>query len=69
MNIKVISVIIMKHICDPSREKGRVGCHIEKFSFSAFRIENFMTNQEILTCWWVLDHFWSQNVQRRWVPP
>ena len=32
-------------------------------------IENFMTNQEILTCWWVLDHFGSQNVQRRWVPP
>ena len=27
-----------------------------------------MTNQEILTCWWVLDHFGSQNVQRRWVP-
>ena len=26
-----------------------------------------MTNQEILTCWWVLDHFGSQNVQRRWV--
>ena len=27
-----------------------------------------MTNQEILTCWWVLDHFGSQNAQRRWVP-
>ena len=24
-----------------------------------------MTNQEILTCWWVLDHFGSKNVQRR----
>ena len=28
-----------------------------------------MKNQEILTCWWVLDHFGSQNFQRRWVPP
>ena len=55
--------------CDPSHEKGRVGCHIVKFTFSAFYIENFMTNQEILTCWWVLDHFGSQNVQRRWIPP
>ena len=25
-----------KSICDPSREKGRVGCHIVKFTFSAF---------------------------------
>ena len=24
------------NICDPSREKGRVGCHIVKFTFSAF---------------------------------
>ena len=24
------------HICDSSREKGRVGCHIVKFTFSAF---------------------------------
>ena len=55
-------------ICDPSREKGRVGCHIVKFTFSAFWIENCMTNQKILTCWWVLDNFGSQNVQRRWVP-
>ena len=23
-------------ICDTSREKGRVGCHIVKFTFSAF---------------------------------
>ena len=23
-------------ICDPSREKGQVGCHIVKFTFSAF---------------------------------
>ena len=55
--------------CDLSREKGRVGCHKVKFTFSAFWMENFMTNQEILTCWWVLDHFGSQNVQRRWVRP
>ena len=25
-----------QNICDPSREKGRVGCHIVKFTFSAF---------------------------------
>ena len=41
---------VQEYICDSSREKGRVGCHIAKFTFSAFRIENFMTNQEILTC-------------------
>ena len=36
---KQLSTIIIcadKHICDPSREKGRVGCHIVKFTFSAF---------------------------------
>ena len=63
------SFFISLYICDPSREKGRVGCHIVIFTFSTFWIENFMTNQEILTCWWVLDHFGSQNVQRRWVLP
>ena len=28
------------YICDPSREKGRVGCHIVKFTFSAFYDES-----------------------------
>ena len=28
--------VIFRYICDPSREKGRVGCHIVKFTFSAF---------------------------------
>ena len=27
---------ILQDICDPSREKGRVGGHIVKFTFSAF---------------------------------
>ena len=66
---KILTYSKELYICDPSREKGRVGCHIVKFTFSAFLIENFMTNQEILTCWWVLDHFGSQNVQRRLVLP
>ena len=26
----------MYNKCDPSHEKGRVGCHIVKFTFSAF---------------------------------
>ena len=28
--------LTINDICDPSREKGRVGCHIMKFTFSAF---------------------------------
>ena len=28
--------IYLANKCDPSREKGRVGCHIVKLTFSAF---------------------------------
>ena len=30
-HVKMVGIM-----CDPSREKGRVGCHIVKFTFSAF---------------------------------
>ena len=31
-----VNVTFNVFICDPSREKGRVGCHTVKFTFSAF---------------------------------
>ena len=53
----------------PVTRKGTSWVSYSEIHFSAFWKENFMTNPEILTCWWVLDHFGSQNVKRRWVPP
>ena len=35
-NLTLNSFICQLFKCDPSREKGRVGCHIVKFTFSAF---------------------------------
>ena len=34
--LTLIQLSFVIKICDPSREKGRVGCHIVKFTFSAF---------------------------------
>ena len=32
----ILLIIHLSYICDSSREKGRVGCHIVKFTLSAF---------------------------------
>ena len=34
--LNTVAFLLRLSICDPSREKGRVGCHIVKFTFSAF---------------------------------
>ena len=38
--LKCAAALVVTCICDPSCEKGRVGCNISKFSFMAYWVGN-----------------------------
>ena len=53
----------------PVTRKGTSWVSYSEVHFFRFLNREFYDESRNLTCWWVLDNFGSQNVQRRWVPP